>query len=98
MLTVHDPEKALASLPSPLLATDTLFISREPALQTVKLTAGLHRQTWVNGALLFVDVHLVNNTSKVIKKIEVQLEKITLVSHPNSSLLESLRLMKCLKH
>ncbi|OQU96607.1 Arrestin or S-antigen, domain-containing protein [Cladophialophora immunda] len=78
MLTVHDPEKALASLASPLLATDTLYLAREPDIQTVKLTAGLHRQTWVNGALIFIDVHVANNTSKTVKKIEAQLEKTTL--------------------
>ena len=78
MLTVHNPEKALASLPSPLLATDTLYWAREPNLQTVKLTAGLHRQTWVNGGLIFVDIHVANTTAKTVKKIEVQLEKSTL--------------------
>lgn len=78
MLTVHDPEKALASLPSPLLATDTLYVAREPDVQTVKLTAGLHRQTWVNGSLIFVDVHIANNTARSVKKVEVQLEKTTL--------------------
>lgn len=78
MVTVHDPEKALASLPSPLLAADTLYLTHEPDIQTVKLTAGLHRQTWVNGAAIFIDVHIVNNTAKSIKKVEVQLEKTTL--------------------
>lgn len=78
MMTVHDPEKALASLPSPLLAEDTMYLSREPDLQIVKLNAGLHRQTWVNGAMIFLDIHISNNTSKLIKKVEVQLEKITL--------------------
>ncbi|KIW16173.1 hypothetical protein PV08_06224 [Exophiala spinifera] len=78
MLTIHDPEKALASLPSPLLAADTLYLAKEPDIQTVKLTAGLHRQTWVNGAKIFVDVHVANNTAKTVRKIQVQLEKTTL--------------------
>ena len=78
MLTVHDPQKALASLPSPLLATDSLTTSHTAQIQMVKLTAGLHRQTWVNGSKIFVDVHLVNGTSRTIKKLEVQLEKTTL--------------------
>ncbi|KAK5444384.1 hypothetical protein LTS15_010499 [Exophiala xenobiotica] len=78
MLTVHDPEKALASLPSPLLAADTLYLAKEPEIQTVKLTAGLHRQTWVNGAKIFIDIHVANNTARSLKKIEVQLEKTTL--------------------
>lgn len=83
MLTIHDPEKALASLSSPLIAADTLYLSREPEIQTVKLTAGLHRQTWVNGARIFIDVHVSNNTPKLIKKIEAQLEKTVLwYTHP----------------
>jgi Arrestin (or S-antigen), C-terminal domain len=78
MLTVHDPEKALASLASPLLAADSLTMSHAAELHTVKLTAGLHRQTWVNGGKVFVDVHVVNSTPRTMKKIEIQLEKITL--------------------
>lgn len=78
MLTIHDPERALASLPSPLLAADTLYLTPEPEIQTVKLTAGLHRQTWVNGAMIFIDIHIANNTAKSIKRIEAQLEKTTL--------------------
>ena len=78
MLTVHDPEKALASLPSPLLAADSLTLSNTAELQIVRLTAGLHRQTWVNGSKIFVDVHVVNGTGKNIKKLELQLEKTIL--------------------
>ncbi|RMZ81017.1 hypothetical protein DV738_g2421, partial [Chaetothyriales sp. CBS 135597] len=78
MLTVYDPEKALASLPNPLLAADTLVVSHTPDLQSVKLTAGLHRQTWVNGGKIFVDVHVVNQSAKMLKKLEIQLEKSTL--------------------
>lgn len=75
MLTVHDPEKALANLPSPLVATDVLTLALAPSLQTVKLTAGLHRQTWVNGGLIFVDIHIDNSTDRILKKIEIQLQK-----------------------
>ena len=78
MLTVYDPEKALSSLPSPLLATDSLIVSQSANIQTVRVTAGLHRQTWVNGSLIFVDVHIINGSSRTIKKLEVQLEKTTL--------------------
>lgn len=78
MLTVFDPEKALSSLPTPLLATDQLSNPQGGRSQNIKLTAGLHRQTWVNGAMIFVDVHLMNNSSKTIKKIEIQLDKTTL--------------------
>lgn len=78
LLTVYDPEKALSSLPTPLLATDELTMPHWSATQNIKLTAGLHRQTWVNGAMIFVDVHIMNNSSKTIKKIEIQLEKTIL--------------------
>jgi Arrestin (or S-antigen), C-terminal domain len=78
MLTVYDPEKALSSLPTPLLATEQLSLPHGAARQNIKLTAGLHRQTWVNGAMIFVDVHVMNNSSKTLKKIEIQLEKTTL--------------------
>jgi hypothetical protein len=78
LMTVHDPEKALASLPCPLLASDCMSLPSSGAPQLVKLTAGLHRQTWVNGAMIFVDVHIANQSSKTVRKIEIQLEKTTL--------------------
>lgn len=78
MLTVYDPEKALSSLPTPLLATEQLSIPHKVQPQNIKLTAGLHRQTWVNGAMIFVDIHVMNNSFKTLKKIELQLEKTTL--------------------
>ena len=78
MLTVHDPEKALSSLASPLLASDSLTFSSGPQVHRIKLTAGLHRQTWVNGARIFVDIHIVNHSPKSIRKIELQLEKTVL--------------------
>ena len=89
MLTVHDPEKALSSLPSPLLATDNLTVGQSPEMQSVRITAGLHRQTWVNGSVIFVDVHVINQSSKTIKKIEIQLEKTTLwYSHAAAGTIE----------
>ena len=78
IFTVHDPEKALASLPNPLIAMDTVIVPSVTRSQYVKITAGLHRQIWVNGAMIYVDVHVVNTSSKVIKKMEIQLEKTTL--------------------
>ena len=78
MLTVHDPEKALSSLPSPLIASDTLTLSLSPGFQYINLTAGLHRQTWVNGSKIFVDVHISNRSHKTLKKLELQLQKTTL--------------------
>ena len=75
MLTVYNPEKALASLPNPLLASDSISIQSGAEVQRIELTAGLHRQIWVNGAMIFVDIHVANKSSKIIKKIEVKLVK-----------------------
>lgn len=89
MLTVYDPEKALSSLPTPLLATEQLSIPHGLGKQNIKLTAGLHRQIWLNGAMIFVDVHIMNHSSKTLKKIEVQLEKTTLwYSHAAAGTIE----------
>jgi hypothetical protein len=68
-------EKALMSLPSPLTASDEFIRYKEHGNETVKVTAGLHRQVWVSGTSIFVDVHITNNTKKWIKRLELQLER-----------------------
>ncbi|MCJ1301453.1 hypothetical protein MMC08_004253 [Hypocenomyce scalaris] len=77
ILSVHDPEKALVSLPNPLTAYDELLFPGGDGHQAIKITAGLHRQTWVSGIPMFVDVHISNTSRKTIKRIELQLEKAT---------------------
>ncbi|KAL8866718.1 MAG: hypothetical protein Q9174_006128, partial [Haloplaca sp. 1 TL-2023] len=79
VLTVHDPEKALLNLPNPLVVTDDVQSSRRAHLDTVTLTAGLHRQTWISGYPLFVDIRISNHGSKAMKKVELQLERYTFV-------------------
>ena len=71
-------EKALVNLSSPLLVVDEMILSKRYSKQTVKLTAGLHRQTWISGYLIFVDIHIDNKSSKDVKKVELQLERTTL--------------------
>ena len=66
-------EKALINLPSPLLASDEFQVSEGK----IKLTAGLHRQIWISGYIVFVDIHIVNSSRKAVRSIELQLEKIT---------------------
>jgi len=63
------------SLPSPLTASDEWVKARDTSLEIVRLTAGLHRQVWVSGTSIYVDVHITNNSRKTIKKIELQLER-----------------------
>jgi hypothetical protein len=68
-------EKALMSLPSPLTASDEWLKPRDTTLEIIRVTAGLHRQVWVSGTSIYVDVHVANNSRKTIKKIELQLER-----------------------
>lgn len=71
----YTAEKALMSLPSPLVASDEWAKPGETAIQVVRVTAGLHRQVWVSGTSIYVDVHISNNSRKAIRKIELQLER-----------------------
>ena len=63
------------SLPSPLTASDEWIKARDSILDIVRVTACLHRQVWVSGTGIYVDVHIINNSRKYIKKIELQLER-----------------------
>ncbi|KAJ8112480.1 hypothetical protein OPT61_g5157 [Boeremia exigua] len=88
-LSVYDPEKALMSLPSPLTASDEWVKVRDTRLDIVRVTAGLHRQVWVSGTSLYVDVHIANNSRKSVRKIELQLERdILCYKHAAASTME----------
>jgi hypothetical protein len=63
------------SRPSPLTASDEYVRYKEHGNETIKVTAGLHRQVWVSGTSIFVDVHIANNSKKWIKRLELQLER-----------------------
>lgn len=71
ILIVYNPEKALASLPKPLLAPDLLSIPLGAEVHRVELTAGLHRQTWINESVIYINIHVANRSSKTIKKIKI---------------------------
>ncbi|KAH7047546.1 hypothetical protein B0J12DRAFT_126393 [Macrophomina phaseolina] len=85
----HTAERALMSLPSPLTASDEYTRPRESSIEVTKVTAGLHRQVWVSGTCIFVDVHIANNSRKTIKKLELQLERnILCYKHTAAATLE----------
>lgn len=75
VIATYDPEKALTSLSSPLTAVDEISIPRFGRCDTLKVTAGLHRQVWVSGSSIFVDVHIANKTHKPVKRLELILER-----------------------
>ncbi|KAF2455909.1 hypothetical protein BDY21DRAFT_349047 [Lineolata rhizophorae] len=89
VLSVYDPEKALMSLPSPLTASDEYIRHRDHGIEIIRLTAGLHRQVWVSGTSIFVDVHIANSSKKTIKRMELQLERdILCYKHTAATTLE----------
>ena len=89
VLPTYDPEKALTSLPSPLTASDELAVPRSAGSEMLKVTAGLHRQVWVSGSSIFVDVHIVNKCRKPVKKLELTLERdILFYKHAAAATLE----------
>ena len=63
------------SLPSPLTASDGYVRHGANTIETIAITAGLHRQVWVSGTTIFVDVHIANNCKKSIKRLELQMER-----------------------
>ena len=89
VISVYDPEKALMSLPSPLTASDEYIRHSATGVETIKVTAGLHRQVWVSGTSIFADVHVANSSKKFIKRLELQLERdILFYKHSAASTLE----------
>jgi hypothetical protein len=74
LLTVP-AEKALMSLPSPLTASDEWVKPRDVSIEVIRVTAGLHRQVWVSGTSIYVDVHISNSSRKTVRRIELQLER-----------------------
>jgi hypothetical protein len=74
------------SLPSPLTVSDEYLRHRDSPNDSVKVIAGLHRQVWVSGTSIFVDVRIQNQMKKPIKRLELQLERdILCYKHVNFS-------------
>ena len=77
------------NLRTPLVVSDTLQISNGIKIGNIELTAGLHRQTWISGYTLFVDIHIANHSHKTIARIDLQLERAIAVytlAAPSSSI------------
>lgn len=66
------------NLPNPLRAIDELQVSKKPLRKTIRVTAGLHRQTWISGYPVFIDIHIENESSKAVRRVDLQLEKTVL--------------------
>lgn len=79
VLPTYDPEMALTSLPSPLTASDELPMPHAGGFESLNVTAGLHRQVWVSGSNIFVDVHISNKSRKLVKRLDLSLERDVLV-------------------
>lgn len=68
VLSVYDPEKALMSLPSPLTASYEYMRTQDTGIEVIRVTAGLHRQVWVSGTSIYVNVHIVNKVVKLLRR------------------------------
>ena len=67
------------NLPRPLTVHDQLHMSKSHPSDVVTLTACIHRQIWISGRALFVDVNVSNACRKPITKFELQLERTTAI-------------------
>jgi hypothetical protein len=74
IISALDPETALLPLERPLLSTEEHSL-RYGGHKTLKVTAGLHRAVWVAGTVAYVDVNIVNNTNRHVKKIKCKLRR-----------------------
>lgn len=91
VVPTYDPERALTSLPSPLIASDELSLQRWGAVETLNLTAGLYRQVWVSGGSIFVDLHISNKTHRPVKRVDLSLERAVLCyKHAAAATLEKM--------
>jgi len=82
IISALDPETALLPLDVPLLSTEEHSL-RWGGHKTLKVTAGLHRATWVSGTAAYVDVNIVNNTNRKVKCIRCKLRR-HIVAYKNS--------------
>ncbi|KAK5108717.1 hypothetical protein LTR62_007864 [Meristemomyces frigidus] len=89
ILPTYDPEKALAPLSKPLTVSDELPLPKTAGHERVKATAGLHRQTWLSGSTIFVDIHVANKSRKVIRKLHLSLERAVLCYKHTAAALEN---------
>ena len=71
-------EKVLVNLKYPLSVSDEFCLSKKSSVQVIKLTAGLHRQTWISGYPVFIDIHIENRSEKDVRRLDLQLEKTVL--------------------
>nr|POF15217.1 uncharacterized protein CFP56_42106 [Quercus suber] len=79
VLPTYDPEKALTCLQSPLTVSEEYYPPRSDGRENIKLTAGLHRQVWISGSSIFVDVHIRNQTRKAVRRLDLELERNVLI-------------------
>ncbi|KAH9937212.1 uncharacterized protein B0H18DRAFT_969591 [Fomitopsis serialis] len=76
----------LASAPRPLQVTTTKSLAMLSNERKVKLTAQLHRLTWVAGQRCYVNVSVVNDTKKTVKTLTLMLVRSTTMFRPTPEL------------
>ncbi|CCX05057.1 Similar to Uncharacterized protein C557.05; acc. no. Q9USS1 [Pyronema omphalodes CBS 100304] len=74
IISALDPTTTLLPLERPLLSTEEHSL-RYGGHKTLKVTAGLHRAVWVAGTAAYVDVNIINNTSRKVKSVKCKLRR-----------------------
>ncbi|PCH33884.1 E set domain-containing protein, partial [Wolfiporia cocos MD-104 SS10] len=77
-----NPSVVLVPAPRPLQAATSKGLSVLSSNSKVKLTALVHRLTWVAGQRCYVNVHVVNETKKTVKSLTLTLVRTTTLFRP----------------
>ncbi|KZT05844.1 uncharacterized protein LAESUDRAFT_743615 [Laetiporus sulphureus 93-53] len=81
-----DLSVVLAPAPRPLQAATSKSLSVLSNGSKVKLTALMHRLTWVAGQRCYVDVSVINETKKTVKTLTLTLIRTTTIFRPKPAL------------
>ncbi|TFY63133.1 hypothetical protein EVJ58_g3424 [Rhodofomes roseus] len=76
----------LASAPRPLQATTSKSLAMLSSDRKVKLTAQLHRLTWIAGQRCYISVSVANDTKKIVKTLTLTLVRSTTMFRPSPEL------------
>lgn len=43
--------------------------------ESITVTAGLHRQIWISGTSLYVDININNRSGKTLRRLDISIER-----------------------
>ena len=81
-----NPSVVLANAPRPIQASTAKSLSVIGNSHKLKLTAMLHRLTWIAGQRCFVRIWIANDTKKTLKSVSLTLVRTTTLFKPKPQL------------